>query len=206
MFAKSAPAVICSLPKKLIPTLAFLTMLSTGTAHAVPVVNGSFETGLTGWTASGTVESKDIEGATNGTFSAVFGYGNFPNNGVISQVLATVAGKGYTLNFDYGAFGQSGVLQSLRVEVLGGLTLLDTTVGAVAAGFSTTTFASNGFSFVADSGSTTLRFSDLSGAVTNNVDGILDNVTVAEVSGPGALSVFGFGALCLGYTRRRKSA
>ncbi|MCA9062796.1 MAG: DUF4347 domain-containing protein, partial [Planctomycetaceae bacterium] len=149
------------------------------------VTNGSFESDLTGWTATGSVGAGTSQSPTDGTKQVLFNSGGQPNDGVLSQDITTVIGQTYTVLFDYAAYGAA-TAQTLRFEVEGASSLINQTL--VSVGASPTDHRTYAFTFVADSTTTTLRFSDEgSNAASTDID--LDNVrmyagvpTIAENS------------------------
>ncbi len=160
--------------------------LSTGIVGSTNLItNGSFESGITGWTISGAGTNACAgQGATHGTKSLAFNSGNAPNAGIASTSIATVAGQVYSVSFDLGAYAvTSGInaAQLLNFQVLGSTTLINETVAD--AGSNPNSFSNFRFSFVADSGSTTLRFADASSS-TNAIDLMLDNVKMFHVAPP----------------------
>jgi lysophospholipase L1-like esterase len=152
------------------------------------VVNGGFESvsGTTlpvfpGWTISGaiTTEAGAAYAPTEGT--KVIGYNSAqePNNGVISQTITTVSGQTYTLSLDVGAlsFNLNTLPQIMNVQVNGASPLISQTISVNGLGAGVATWVSRSFTFIANSSSTTLRFSDIS-ATTQNTDLLIDNVRV----------------------------
>jgi len=186
-----------------------LIAASSQLAHANIIQNGSFESGLTDWTATGSVRAAVQGNSTDGTHVAVFSYGDNPNDGVLSQTVTTTVADGYTLSFDFGAYSiqYPGQLQRMRVQVIGGSTLLDMTVSAI--GSSPTIFPSFSSTFVADATNITVKFSDASGTTTS-IDGLLDNVQLVQLAGtpvpePASLSLLAIGGVAL-LTKRRRAA
>lgn len=192
-------------------------------ARADLVINGDFETDdYTGWTRSGAVvvaRDEDLRaippsGAVFGDFpsghvTALFGSGQNPATGVLSQDIATVAGQEYALTFDYGKFFPAVGEQSLAVSVtdVGTTTsLLDATVSdTMGTGNLAVLFDPYSFRFTALGALTRLTFSDTS-PVTFNTDGALDNVSVTAVPEPAGILVLGtcaLGLLACGRDRRR---
>ncbi|HBJ36030.1 MAG TPA: hypothetical protein DDZ51_15035, partial [Planctomycetaceae bacterium] len=154
------------------------------------VTNGSFESGTTDWTVTGNVSIGGAASPSDGTGQAIFSGGNTENTGSIQQTISTVVGETYTVLFDYGAFG-SGQAQTLRLEAFGSATLLNQTIVSNSA--MPTDHRLYSYTFVADSTSTTLRFSDIS-TTTTSVDIALDNIrlfagipSVAENSAAGTI-------------------
>ncbi|HBJ38105.1 MAG TPA: hypothetical protein DDZ51_25790, partial [Planctomycetaceae bacterium] len=141
------------------------------------IINGQFTTDLTGWTTSGTVVPFNQ--------TVIFGSSNQVGPHSISQTIATVAGQTYQLSFDY-SDGQAGS-QSLVASATGNGNLLTTSH------IVTDVWASipvrYTYTFVADSNSTTITLTDtsdqsgLTNNGTNGIDGIVDNVSVRQLSG-----------------------
>ncbi len=149
------------------------------------ISNGSFETGVTGWTTSGStnaVTTQTGQGTTNGTSALVFSWNGAANDGVASQTIATTVGQTYTVTFDMGAIANTTALnqlQTLNFQVNGATTLVNENL--TDDGSATTTFNSYRYTFVADSTSTTIRFADAS-SVTTNININLDNVQMYAVT------------------------
>ncbi len=142
-------------------------------------INGSFEEGYTGWIATG---NQIVNGAqwyvgAEGDYLIAFNAGNRSPNGVLTQSFATVAGQTYILRCSIGVFAYNWYEQRMLVTVEGMNTLLSKTVSIFGAGGGSTRWAPQTFSFVADSATTTLTFSDLS-PYTDALDLILDKVEV----------------------------
>ncbi len=87
--------------------------LAVGTAQANIVANGSFETGdFTGWTQGGNTGFTGVEcpgfglvGPNDGRCDAFLG--PVGSNGTLSQVLTTLPGRLYSINFDFQPDGGS---------------------------------------------------------------------------------------------------
>ena len=110
-----------------------------------------------------------------------FGTANSPDDGVAtSPAISVTAGKTYALTFLYGSFSSDpSLVQSLEVEVNGAPLTTVTTSGST--NDLATVLSPYSFSFVAPTSSITLSFLDTS-AVTNGVDGLLDNVAVSTTN------------------------
>ena len=145
-----------------------------------------------GWTVTGSVNSVAVvdsaiyvanAGGINDTGSGnflSFGTANSPDDGVAtSPAISVTAGQTYALTFDYGSFGSPSSVQSLEVEVNGVPLTTVTTSGST--NDLATVLSPYSFSFVAPTSSITLSFLDKS-AVTNDVDGLLDNVAVSTTN------------------------
>ncbi|HLP75707.1 MAG TPA: Ig-like domain-containing protein, partial [Candidatus Paceibacterota bacterium] len=148
--------------------------IKTFTSRAV--VDGSFEANGQGWTTSGnlTVAGSAIP-ATNGTKLLVFNGSQATPNGSVSQLIPTVAGQKYHLEFDMGVYGVANSSQALELTIVGNSPLLTSTETMAGLGGGTTRWASKSFEFVADSSTSTVTFHDVS-AVTSDVDLLLDDV------------------------------
>src|SRR2546423_12438497 len=91
------------------------TSICASIAHAQNIVtNGDFETSpfsiptiepISGWTIGGNVGSVDVQGSTSPTHAAALSLGTAFDGNSISQILTTIAGQTYTLDFDSGVFG-----------------------------------------------------------------------------------------------------
>jgi hypothetical protein len=199
--------------------IAVLGLLSlTAPASANLVTNGDFETnGLSGWTigpVNGNVAA--LTGAnyqpccgTTGTQAeldnhfASFGSGNQSIAGVtISQTFTTVAGQTYNFSFSYGALG--GGSEDLQFEIISGR--LTTLLTASANDDLNNVFHTMSGTFVAAS-STTIKFGDLGGIANtqaDNVDFIIDNVSITAVPEPSTWAMMILGFIGLGFTAYRR--
>lgn len=153
---------------------AALTVLTSGV-----LANGSFESDLTSWTATGnqTVISISPYTPTHGQNLVVFNGGQTSPNGILTQRVTTTPGQTYTLNFDVGAFAYNTNEQRLRVTVEGASTLVSQTVSVKGLGGGATKWVAKTYTFTADSEVTTLTFADVS-TNTNSIDLLLDHVVV----------------------------
>jgi hypothetical protein len=159
------------------PTPATRTV--TVESPSATLVNGSFESGYSGWTVSG--NQAIAPRASEGTNGVEFNIGQTSPNGVLAQSFATTPGQSYTLAFDVGAdWGNSSTAQSLRATVTGSTTRLSQTVTVYGPGNSSSKYIPTNFTFVADSGTTTLTFQDVS-PTGLNTDLLLDNVRVSTL-------------------------
>ena len=192
---------------------AVAALLVAGAANANVLVNGNFESGSTGWNASGNagVTHGGFGGfyfgagsaAQNGSGALVFNSGDSAPNGSFSQTFATTAGSTYLLNFDFGTTvgGSQNLLASILgangTSVLGNLTVSDDQ--------STNLLTNFGFSFTADGAVATLRFSDIATNQTVSLDALVDNVTIAAatVPEPASIALLGLGAFALLRSRRK---
>ncbi len=208
---------------KLVATVVgTISLLAVAAAPAsASVVNGDFESGFSGWTvtpANGNVlvlSGADYQPCCGTVGSpaqlnnhfASFGAGNVGIAGVtLEQTFGTVSGQTYTFSFDYGALG--GGSQQLQFEIITGGTVQ--TLTAFANNNLNNTFQTLTGTFTASS-STTIRFGDLGGLANtqaNNVDFVLDNVSITAVPEPStwAMMIMGFaGVGFMTYRRSRKA-
>ena len=149
------------------------------------LVNGSFESGLTGWNTTGNlfVQSGSPYLATDGTKLIGFNGGNSTPNAVLSQSFNTVQGSSYTLTFDAGALAYNNSQQKIQVGVTGSGSLLSQTITITGTGNGSNNWGARSFAFTANSATTTLTFTDVSPA-TNAIDLLLDHVSVKSAGGP----------------------
>lgn len=158
------------------------------TPESVELLNGDFEIGpfdvfgVTGWTLSGNgrIESK-VQGSTTPLHGAAFGTGGSSQGNVLSQVLSTIPGRQYVLDFDSGIFGQrTGPPLQMNVQLVGTGTLLNQTItppDAFTFTPSLAIFNHYRYAFIANSASTTLRFQDV-GTGNAAADPMIDSVSV----------------------------
>lgn len=145
------------------------------------LVNGSFESSYTGWTASGN-QSIEFYSGTNGIRLVAFNGRNLAPDGVLSQTFATVPGQTYTVQFDAGVLSYVSRQQKLQISITGNGSLLSQNVTLNGTGNGAIRWTAKTFTFVANSTSSTLAFRDKS-TVTTGIDWLLDNV---RVNGPPA--------------------
>jgi choice-of-anchor C domain-containing protein len=194
-------------------TVVLLTF--TGSSAWAGLINGSFETGtdpgsyktlnpgatdITGWTITGQIDyigtywqasdgdrSLDLSG-----FSA----------GSIQQDIDTIVGMTYIVNFDMaGNPDGDPALKQLLLEAVG--------IDAHAFDFDVTGHTKSNmgwqtmeWSFVADSTTTTLKFSSLVG--DTGWGPALDNVSVTAIPAPGAMVLLGIGTGIVGWLRKSR--
>jgi len=153
--------------------------LSVTTPVATTLVNGSFESGFSGWITTGNqgIQSASLYAATDGSKIVAFNGGNQTPNGALSQSFATTAGRSYTLAFDAGVLAFNSASQTLQVTVNGTAGLLTRAITLLGTGSGTSRWQPQTFTFIADSASATLTFRDQS-ATTSNLDLLLDNVRI----------------------------
>ncbi|MHC1765077.1 MAG: DUF642 domain-containing protein [Verrucomicrobiia bacterium] len=172
------------------PASAVVTITGSGTVQPPPttepdsiLTNPSFESGLTGWTASGSVGVGQLPyQPTHGSRMAAFNWGQTAPSGVISQSFETVPGQAYAVTFDAGALAYNYDEQRVQITVRGSSLLLSQAVSVFGSGGGSSKWVSQTYPFVADSPITTLTFRDISPA-TINLDLMLDNIRV-RTDGP----------------------
>ena len=150
--------------------------------HAIPpilLINGSFEAGFSGWTATGNlfIQSSAPWAANDGAKLLAYNSYDRPPNGVISQSFATTVGQTYILAFDAGVLARNTNSQILRATVTGFSNLLSQTITLNGVGGAINRWFPQNFTFTADSTSATLTFQDQSTA-TNSIDLLLDHVQI----------------------------
>jgi hypothetical protein len=176
--------------------LLSLLLLSPQQSRADLILNGGFENGVgSGFDLNQSIDNWVITGNTGridsigspptlaGNYSAVFGYGDLPSNGTMTQAFQTQIGQPYRLQFLYGVHGivQNHTL-GVQLDGLSGVgSLLDITL--IALTNAPLVFSTN---FIADSATTTLRFYDSPSNNTFQSDIILDSVSVTSVPEPSA--------------------
>lgn len=150
-----------------------------------PLVNGSFESNYSGWTASG---NQVIRTSTSGMIPdgikyVSFNSGNAVPNGVLAQTFATSAGQGYHLDLAMGTLAFNTSEQRLQVEITG----IDAPVSQV--------FSMNGIGggnirwedrrirFTASGPAATLVLRDLS-PTSQSIDLLLDHVRLTPIVSP----------------------
>ncbi|MEO5914515.1 MAG: Ig-like domain-containing protein [Luteolibacter sp.] len=146
--------------------------------------NGSFESDYDGWTPSGAtrIEAPGPPYTTDGMKMLSFNVGEAPTDGSVSQSFGTTPGATYSVQFDFGTLGYKNSQQTVRTLVTGNGTLLNQTASVTCRPDFVIVFIPVGYTFVANSGVTTLTLSDAS-ATGNALDGFLDNVRVIGSAG-----------------------
>jgi hypothetical protein len=157
----------------------FNAVYSTTRPPAELLVNGSFESGLSGWSPAGNVAAQSATPyiPTDGTTLAGFNGGNTTPNGTIYQTFPTTVGTTYALEFDAGVLSYNTDEQKVRVNVGGTDNLVSDTISIRGIGGGGINWISKGYTFTATKSSTTLTFTDVS-ASTNGLDHLLDRISV----------------------------
>ena len=160
------------------------------TPTTLPLVNNDFETWpfndtgtVAGWTVGGNGHIESItEGATSPTHSAGFSVGGDSFGNILSQTFNTVPNQIYTVDFDSGVYGTpDGSALQLQAQIIGNnSSLLTMTVTPPVAGTihpSLVTFQHYHSTFIANSTTATVQFTDLVG---NNAEAdiMLDSVSI----------------------------
>ena len=175
-------------------------------ARANLITNGDFETGtLSSWMTAGNVGVArlpyfGLSEPTYGNYSAAFNGGDSTPNGVLSQIIPTISGMNYTIEFNYvdNAYA-SEYSQSITVSA-------QTTDGqllssqSISSGSPTQPYS---LDFTAIANNTVISFTDNPGNDTYSHDGLIDNVSVTSVPEPSSLALLVFGAAGVVTMRRR---
>ncbi|MES2661215.1 MAG: hypothetical protein V4689_21525 [Verrucomicrobiota bacterium] len=149
-------------------------------------VNGSFESGLEGWTAStdpggASAKSTPPYVPTDGAMVAAFNSANLPNFGSLIQTIDTIPGKTYQLLFDVGNLAYNPQSQSLRTLIdFGNQRVINRVTNVPSTSFSggTNWLRGQHYEFTAIGTRATITFIDASNT-TNGVDLVLDHVRMA---------------------------
>ncbi|WP_420381757.1 PEPxxWA-CTERM sorting domain-containing protein [Novosphingobium sp.] len=191
---------------------AAATSIASPAMAAQLISNGSFSSGLSGWTVAPTggndilaLTGQDYINGAGGSSSdpsntfAAFGAGDRANVSTLSQSFNTVSGATYQYSFDVGAFGGS---QTFTYKIGSNPY---TTVSASGGSNLDSDFSTLTGSFVGTGAPTSVSFT-LAGQPTNSVDGFIDNVSVTgAVPEPAtwAMLLIGFGMI--GFAMRKRS-
>ena len=146
------------------------------------VVNGSFEENFMGWSVSGNLEiqSGPPYFPSDGSRLVSFNSGNSTPDGVLSQIVQTIPGQAYRLDFDAGVLAYNLNDQGLGVTVQGSNQLVSDTIILTGLGGGRIRWIPKSYVFTADSAVTTVIFRDLS-PVTFSIDLLLDHVRVTPL-------------------------
>ncbi|MCU0749774.1 MAG: immunoglobulin domain-containing protein, partial [Akkermansiaceae bacterium] len=157
-------------------SVAVLQITATSVAT---LTNGSFESGMTGWTGTGNhyVQLTGANPNVNGVRFLVFNGANSTPNGVVSQTFATTPGQSYGVTFRMGVLAFNTLEQRMQVDVMGSSLIRTQTYGLTGLGGGTVRWQELSISFVANSASTTLAFRDRS-TTSNAIDLYLDHVRI----------------------------
>ena len=166
------------------------------------LTNGSFELGapvaafpavnfshyqLDDWSATGNavgyLQSPPSVTAVDGARVAIFNGGSEDFGGTVSQTITTISGAVYQLQFHAGVVGSTGSNQVLGVSVNNGLQL-SSNVSLTAPSGGVTQWTPKSYLFTAAGASTTVAFTDNSGAPAAGSDLLLDRVRVVLISLP----------------------
>ena len=162
------------------------TSLSVSAAELI--TNGTFDTGLASWTASGVVgrsstSTLPVQAAAISGDSAIFNYGDLGGDATLLQTITTVVGHSYKLQFRH-AYNAADHGQKLRVQIAGSSIIRDETVLNDAPYDAPKTVV---FIFVATSTLTTITFRDdldftPGPCCGSGSDILLDDVSVTDSS------------------------
>jgi lysophospholipase L1-like esterase len=168
------------------------TMTAVYSASGPPAgsafTNGSFESGLTGWIASGSSEAVKVNAkitGTNGSNLIEFNSNNSPTDGAVTQTFATLPGATYQVRFDMGVLAFNTQQQRMDVTVSGVAPITTKSYSMNGMSGGTVKWTNQTFRFVADGSTATLTLRDRS-STTSSIDLLLDHVRVSMVSPAGA--------------------
>lgn len=194
--------------KKLVGISAVLLLIiSSQVSFGSMIQNGSFETGdFSGWISSGNIKVTAFGGGSavpsDGLYGVNFNGGDRVPNGELSQSFTANVGTTYLLEFDFAKGGVGVGTASLDVTVEGSGVLLNEIISDNIGG-SPGAYSSYGFSFIADSTSLVLSFSDRSNGGAIAFDGALDNISVQSIPEPSSIASLGLASGCILFFRRR---
>lgn len=153
-----------------------------------PILNGGFESGLAGWTATGNVSTQAAPPylATEGSRLAAFNAANSAPSGTLSQDIPAVAGQLYRLEFDVGNLSYNSLHQRLKVQVqfqnFGHYySMAEDIIDIQGPGGGATAWLSPSYDFISTNNVITLRFMDVSTA-TNSLDLVLDHIRLTPIA------------------------
>lgn len=150
------------------------------TITTILLVNGSFENGYQGWTASGnqSIGTPSFYQPTDGSRLVAFNGGEKTPNGVLSQSIPTNPGQSYLLSFDMGVIAYNTGEQRLQVDLNGSSALVSQTFTIQGGGSGITRWSAKTLAFTANSPTTTLTIRDRS-PLTSALDLLLDHVRIS---------------------------
>lgn len=157
--------------------------LQLAVVSVASLVNGSFESGISGWTGSGNQYVQMVAANPNidGVRILVFNGANSTPNGVVTQSFATVPGQSYEILFRMGVLAFNRLEQRLQVDLNGSSLIRSQTFALAGLGGGLTRWQETSLVFTANSSSTTLTFRDRS-ATTNAIDLYLDHARVRPLA------------------------
>ncbi|MEO7098471.1 MAG: Ig-like domain-containing protein, partial [Luteolibacter sp.] len=159
---------------------------STVAYSSFSLLNGSFESGETGWTMTGNYQIYNTAPpyiASDGTKMVILNGGQTPPTGQVSQTFPTVPGQSYVLDFDMGILALNTFEQKVGVEITGTVPLLSVTDSVFGNGLGDSVWAAKSHTFIANSTTTNLTLRDLS-PTSNGIDLLLDHVRVTAIAKP----------------------
>ena len=195
--------------------LPFVLVASVSVTFAQNIiVNGNFDEPppntdgtVTSWDVTGHAAAVTGQGFTSADQAAALSVSGSFEGDMLSQAFTTTIGQTYTLDLDAGVFGEptEGPL-SLQIQVTGAGALVDATVQPPNNNdFNPAPFNHYTYMFMADTTSTTLKFTD-SGGGNQNADVMVDTVSIAAVPEPASSCFLLLGAGSLGLLVLRKRA
>jgi Ca2+-binding RTX toxin-like protein len=141
------------------------------------LTNGSFSSGLTGWSVvSGPAPTVTNLTPTNPALA--FNSGGAAAGGAIQQVVATTAGAAYTFGYTIGETGSGSATHTFRIDVLDSLGNVIATRTDTVANDATQNIVLN---YTATGSATTIRVTNTSTSNTTNSDGYIDNLVHVAV-------------------------
>ena len=183
--------------KHTLGALALAALALTGTAQAQTVNNGSFTSGLGGWT-NGPVTG--FPGAQLATWSGFGGVAVFDRaaDRLAQEIFNFVGGQSYQLSFDYTSSNPTTNANGLRFDFAG--TAYTYNPGLLSVGGTGGNVVNHVYTFQAvATGSTVLSFRGATGSVAS-----LDNVSITAVPEPETYAMLLAGLGAIGFMSRRR--